>query len=108
MEAIKVTLEAVNARSDLHMLLSSEFIFNRWLDIMEKYIIGEIANNRGEHSNKNSNEFAKGKKMQVDGTTQLSPSMFRCVQGLLDDEVLKIQEMIFRGTILLKKAKIVT
>lgn len=108
MEAIKVTLEPVNARSDLHMLLCSDFIFNRWLDIMEKYIIGEIANNKGEHSTMNSNELAKGKKMQVDGTTQLSPSIFRCIQGLLDDEVLKIQEMIFRGTILLKKAKSIT
>ena len=29
MEAIKVTLEPVNARSDLHMLLCSDFIFNR-------------------------------------------------------------------------------
>ena len=75
---------------------------------MEKYIIGEIANNKGEHSTMNSNELAKGKKMQVDGTTQLSPSIFRCIQGLLDDEVLKIQEMIFRGTILLKKAKSIT
>ena len=69
MEAIKVTLEPINARSDLHMLLCSDFIFNRWLDIMEKYVIREMANNKGEHSTTNSNELAKGKKIQVDGTT---------------------------------------
>ena len=59
MEAIKVTLEPVNARSDLHMLLCSDFIFNRRLDIMEKYIIREIANNKGKHAAMNSNELAK-------------------------------------------------
>ena len=41
--------------------------------------------------------------MQVDGTTQLFPTMFCCIQGLLDDDVLKIKEMIFHGTILFKR-----
>lgn len=95
---------------DSHLILCDDDIFKDWQLIMNRYAKGSLPNTKGEVTNFNYGLAKKttlkgGQLQQAPGTVTLGPTIFRCIAGLLPDEVRILQKDILKGRIVLKKGK---
>lgn len=107
------TMTGMSLKHDLHMIVCKKELFDRWMNILDLYVRGDIANKQGimksqavgGSANENMDNDAKGKRSGKEKASQISERMFRSCQGLKDQDTFKLQELILTGSILLKKSK---
>jgi len=91
------------------MITCCDDIFEKWLDIIKKYVGGHLPNTRGdviplEEGNSKGN-LKVGQIKQAPNTVQLNTTLFRCFLGLGPEEVRQIQAQILDGKVWVKCAK---
>lgn len=111
METTEHTLQKGFVRSDMHLLLCEENVWLNWIKIMRQYARGQLPNTKGETQSESAEQGSKiptlkgGRIQQASGTVTLGPTLFRCISGLENHEVITLQRAILDGSILLKKSK---
>lgn len=112
METTEHTLQKGFVQSDMHLLLCEENLWLNWVKIMRQYARGQLPNTKGEIQSESTNEQSSkipvlkgGRIQQAPRTVTLGPTLFRCIAGLEDNEVITLQKAILDGSVLLKKSK---
>ena len=100
---VEISFGAKYNQKDVHVIICSHIIFDRWSEIMEKYIAGNLPNLQGELLVKDMKQVKSvtydkvGEISQAKGTKKLGPTIFRCLLGLEDLMIESLQNDILDG-----------